>query len=405
VNGCIRNASKNIKRFITQPEIGMSVQMRESSMPTPERRQTPRTKLVEIAYIGMGPENGGLVLDVSDGGLSFHAVAPVQPAQTIRFLLSLRGQSPIEGAGQVVWTNEMRTVCGLRFTSLSSDAREHLTNWTNQSRMPEAAPEMSFAPAPSTTPQTVGSPATLASQWDTDAESVFAIPPAAEGYLSEPVPRTVWQAPFFLWIMFAFLGIALTAAAYIYGVHVGNSQISSVARPATVPDSQASAPIPVPTPVPASNLASGAPTAATSAPASPSGTLTLPTGAPTGAPKTDDISARPVQPPGAKINSTAPREFRAEQAVEAGQSDLAAALAALRGTNGTPDSSRAALLLWAAVGNGNSTAEVILADLYLRGDGVAKSCEQGRVLLRAALNRGNLEAKVKLQELIAKGCQ
>ena len=36
---------------------------------TAERRQAPRTKLVEIAYIGMGPENGGLVLDVSDGGL------------------------------------------------------------------------------------------------------------------------------------------------------------------------------------------------------------------------------------------------------------------------------------------------------------------------------------------------
>jgi hypothetical protein len=88
-----------------------------------ERRQARRTKLVEIAYIGMGPDNGGLVLDVSDGGLSFHAVAPVQPAQEIRFLLSLRGHSRIEGAGEVVWTNEMRTVCGLRFTSLSSGAR------------------------------------------------------------------------------------------------------------------------------------------------------------------------------------------------------------------------------------------------------------------------------------------
>ena len=84
----------------------------------------------------MGPENGGLVLDVSDGGLSFHAVAPVQRAETIHFLLSLRGHSRIEGAGEVVWTNEMRTVCGLRFTSLSSGAREHLNNWTNQSRLP-----------------------------------------------------------------------------------------------------------------------------------------------------------------------------------------------------------------------------------------------------------------------------
>src|ERR1700682_3933196 len=106
--------------------------MREPSVTTPDRRQTPRTKLVEIAYIGMGPENGGLVLDVSDGGLSFHAVAPVQPAETIRFLLSLRGHGRIQGAGEVVWTNELGTVCGLKFTSLSAGALEYLNNWTNQ---------------------------------------------------------------------------------------------------------------------------------------------------------------------------------------------------------------------------------------------------------------------------------
>jgi hypothetical protein len=55
-----------------------SVQTSDSSSKAAERRQNPRTKLVEIAYIGMGPENGGLVLDVSEGGLSFHSVAPIQ---------------------------------------------------------------------------------------------------------------------------------------------------------------------------------------------------------------------------------------------------------------------------------------------------------------------------------------
>src|ERR1700688_2214523 len=115
--------------------------MRDSVVTSTERRQNPRTKLVEIAYIGMGPENGGLVLDVSDGGLSFHAVAPVGKDETINFLLSLRGHSRIEGAGEVVWTNEMKTVCGLRFTSLSAGAREHLSNWTNQTHLPETARE------------------------------------------------------------------------------------------------------------------------------------------------------------------------------------------------------------------------------------------------------------------------
>src|SRR5215469_15897411 len=93
----------------------------------------------------MGPENGGLVLDVSDGGLSFHSVAPVQRSEKIQFLLSLRDHSRIEGTGEVVWTNEMRTICGLKFISLSSGAREHINGWTNPPKAPVVREK---APAP-----------------------------------------------------------------------------------------------------------------------------------------------------------------------------------------------------------------------------------------------------------------
>src|ERR1700692_3891553 len=190
--------------------------MRESSEPKPERRHTPRTKLVEIAYIGMGPENGGLVLDVSDGGLSFHSVAPVQPAETIHFLLSSRGQNRIEGTGEVVWTNEMRTVCGLRFTSLSSGAREHLNNWSNQSRMSAPANADAESTAPPAAPLTEESPATLASQPETGAEPLFAIPPAEETYLSEPNGKTLWGGQLLLWIVYGLLGVSLLGSAYLY---------------------------------------------------------------------------------------------------------------------------------------------------------------------------------------------
>ncbi len=115
------------------------MQTRESFEMAAERRAGPRTKLVDIAYIGMGPENGGLVLDVSDGGLSFHAVAPVQPAEKIKFLLSMRDHNQIEGAGEVVWTNVPGTVCGMKFTSLSVGALEYLNNWSNQTRTAEPA--------------------------------------------------------------------------------------------------------------------------------------------------------------------------------------------------------------------------------------------------------------------------
>jgi PilZ domain len=381
-----------------QPEIELSAHMPKFLDTPADRRQTPRTKLVEIAYIGMGPENGGLVLDVSDGGLSFHAVAPVQPAQTIHFLLSLRGHSRIEGAGEVVWTNEMKTVCGLRFTSLSSGAREHLNNWTNQTQMPVSAREKALSPVPPAPRQIEEARPPLISESEGEAEPLFAIPPADEVFLSEPeAARMPWQGPLFYWIVFGLLGAALTVAAFIYGVHVGKSEISSVAQSAENPSPQIVPPLPAPVPVPASSVASDATSVPNVAPSVPSDALVI-------APRTNDTAAPPSQRPGAAEHGVVASDQRAQQALEAGKSELAAALAYLNGDNGQRDSSKAVQLLWAAVANGNSRAEVILAGLYVNGDGVAKNCEQGRVLLIAATRSGNTEAKVKLNELNTNGC-
>jgi TPR repeat protein len=111
-----------------------------------------------------------------------------------------------------------------------------------------------------------------------------------------------------------------------------------------------------------------------------------------------------TQVQGAELPGAVATDMRADQSMEAGKVQLAAALAYLNAGNGPHDSSKAVKQLWAAVGNGNSDAEIILAGLYVRGDGVAKSCEQGRVLLQAAMKSGNAQAKMKLAELNAQGC-
>ena len=368
------------------------MRMREPPVTSPDRRQTPRTKLVEIAYIGMGPENGGLVLDVSDGGLSFHAVSPVQPSDKINFLLSLRGQCRIEGAGEVVWTNAMKTVCGLRFTSLSGDAREHLNNWTNQSRVSVAATQTDVSPGPA--PFRKREEASNANTEPNDAKSdpIFAIPPAVETYLSEPMGKSMWGGQLFLWIIFGLTGLALLSSAYLYGVHVGRSAISSEIQPPATPTPQAETPTLAPPEVP------------NEPPAVPSEATPAPNSAPVNYPKSEFKSTKAQQPPVAEEQVAALSEQHPQPASDSGKSDLAAAMAILGGPKGNRDTSKAARLLWSAVGNGNSTAEVVLADLYLHGNGVAKSCEQGRVLLQAAAISGNVLGQSKLDELDTNGC-
>lgn len=88
----------------------------------------------------------------------------------------------------------------------------------------------------------------------------------------------------------------------------------------------------------------------------------------------------------------------------AGASELAAAESFLSGRYGTRDSSQAARLLWRAVAKENTTAILLLSNLYLTGDGVPKSCDQAKMLLRAAAQKNSSEAANKLRELQRSGC-
>jgi len=75
-----------------------------------------------------------------------------------------------------------------------------------------------------------------------------------------------------------------------------------------------------------------------------------------------------------------------------------------RRSNSAQDRSVDVTRLWSAVASGNTSAEVELARLYLRGDGVPRNCEQAKVLLRAAAKRGSVEARKELQGLQPSGC-
>lgn len=110
------------------------------------------------------------------------------------------------------------------------------------------------------------------------------------------------------------------------------------------------------------------------------------------------VATRPSRRP---IPATA--DPSASGAEKSGQEELAAAE---RYLNGSPGAGReAAPWLWKAVAKGNLTATMTLSDLYLRGDGVPKSCDQARLLLDAAARKGSPSAGMRLRNLQAFGCQ
>ncbi len=63
------------------------------------------------------------------------------------------------------------------------------------------------------------------------------------------------------------------------------------------------------------------------------------------------------------------------------------------------DPAEAAEWFWRSLEKGNTPAAIPLADLYLEGKGVSRSCLQARILLTAASHKGNAEAIQKLSQL------
>ena len=118
-----------------------------------ERRLCRRKPLEQLAYISLASDNGGIVLDVSEGGLGFHAVAPVEAGEPIHFRFPVRPVAGIEVVGEVVWKDETGKSGGLRFTHLPDEVREQIRIWSGPPRMnlpvvPVSAPTTEIKSAP-----------------------------------------------------------------------------------------------------------------------------------------------------------------------------------------------------------------------------------------------------------------
>ena len=87
-----------------------------------------------------------------------------------------------------------------------------------------------------------------------------------------------------------------------------------------------------------------------------------------------------------------------------GQKEFEQARSILKGDHRQRDLPIAVSLLWTGVEKGSVSSEVTLADLYMRGDGVEKSCDQARVLLEAAIRKGSPEARRRIELLKQQGC-
>jgi hypothetical protein len=108
------------------------------------------------------------------------------------------------------------------------------------------------------------------------------------------------------------------------------------------------------------------------------------------------VANNPLNSAAPSAESTESQQEKATKTTAPGAEELAKAAKA-------SDSAAASAWLWKAVAKGNPEAPVKLANLYIKGDGVAQSCDQATVLLRSAAADGNAAARSRLGSLYASG--
>lgn len=104
------------------------------------RRKHPRHKPEQLIYVGMGTDNGGFLLDVSEAGLSFQGIMPLSGGgQTVQVAFKLPGaNSSIRAEGELVHPGNSEKGGGLKFLNLPVEAQLQLREWVERQEHREA---------------------------------------------------------------------------------------------------------------------------------------------------------------------------------------------------------------------------------------------------------------------------
>jgi len=392
-----------------------------------DRRQKLRKMPDRLAFLQLERDDGGRVLDVSEGGLRFETFDPVPQSGPVHLWFSLNLRERIEAWGEVVWINTAKKCGGLRFLRLSEEGRGQIREWLARPT-PEAAPQEEFVgrglvtemPARTGASETdavarfvskarpreaASGGRTIPRAWASGANASAFLPSfstteeAGVENIAFPRPEEVRASGELVpmqrylsatrrqLILGLLLGTCISAA-----IGVAAIKYSKFRHENTVPGKAAAELAARKSPGEALPLAAVNPVAANSPPA--------------------DIFGSSQNKAAAKVRASAipAAETGGHSGPHAGEATSAnpSARASLQPSFGANTSRQKSPMtpeqLWASVQAGNTKSAVTLAELYIKGEGVPQNCNQARVLLLVASEKRNAGAIKRLQELDKTDC-
>jgi hypothetical protein len=80
-----------------------------------------------LAYVSLGEENGGILLDINDAGFCMQTALPLDPGTGRPRRARLTGNGDFEADCELIW--EQARQAGFRFLNLSAEMRLKLQPW------------------------------------------------------------------------------------------------------------------------------------------------------------------------------------------------------------------------------------------------------------------------------------
>ena len=107
-----------------------------------DRRTHSRHRIRALAYVELGENNGGIVLNVSEGGFGVRAAEAIQEDSLSRLRFQMQyATQPLEMSGKIAWTSESRKEAGVCFTDLRDEALSEIRTWILQEVSPGRSPK------------------------------------------------------------------------------------------------------------------------------------------------------------------------------------------------------------------------------------------------------------------------
>jgi outer membrane biosynthesis protein TonB len=106
--------------------------------PDKDRRAHPRQRIHSLSYVKIGDGNGGIVLNVSESGISVQAAAVLEAGETVPLWLEIpKVRTRVEVQAEIVWLSASRKEAGLRFVDLEESTLRKIRKWMEREASPE----------------------------------------------------------------------------------------------------------------------------------------------------------------------------------------------------------------------------------------------------------------------------